>query len=129
MTKKTYLPADSPRDVVWVGNSLKALKTFGKELTEAFGYGLEEIQFGRTPQSAKSAEVPGTMKLVENSGDGTYRVVYTTKLKTAVFVLHAFQKKSKSGIKTPDSDIKLIRDRLKRAAEFDKERENAQKEK
>ena len=46
---------------------------------------------------------------------GTYRVVYTARLADVVYVLHAFQKKSKSGIKTPQEDVKLIAERLKRA--------------
>jgi phage-related protein len=55
--------------------------------------------------------------IVDHVGD-TFRAVYTVKFATAIFVLHAFQKKSKSGIKTRSEDLKLIQRRLK-AAEAD----------
>ena len=55
------------------------------------------------------------MELVEDFDGDTYRAVYTVRFGTAVYVLHAFKKKSKRGIKTPQSDIDLIRQRLKTA--------------
>ena len=67
------------------------------------------------------------MKLLEDDDTDTYRVVYTVKLKTDVYVLHAFKKKATSGIATPQKDIDLIRFRLKRAAELDKKREAERK--
>ena len=56
----------------------------------------------------------------DHQGD-TYRTVYSLRLKHAVYVLHAFQKKSKRGIETPQQDMELIRQRLKRAEELDAE--------
>ena len=58
----------------------------------------------------------------DHRGD-TFRAVYTVRFAERVFVLHAFQKKSKSGVATPKPDIELITQRLKRAAEISKERE------
>ena len=55
----------------------------------------------------------GVVEVVENDVGGTYRAVYTVKFEEAVFVLHCFQKKSKSGIETPKEHISLIRARLK----------------
>lgn len=51
--------------------------------------------------------------MVEDDVGGTYRAVYTVKFEEAVFVLHCFQKKSKSGITTPKEDMDIIRARLK----------------
>ena len=56
------------------------------------------------------------MEVVENDVGGTYRAVYTVKFEEAIFVLHAFQKKSKQGIVTPKEDMEIIRNRLKVAA-------------
>ncbi|GFZ57225.1 hypothetical protein ENTKAS01_47490 [Enterobacter sp. AS-1] len=55
----------------------------------------------------------GVLKVVEDDAGGTYRAVYTVKFAEAVFVLHCFQKKSKSGIATPKADMDIIRARLK----------------
>jgi phage-related protein len=52
---------------------------------------------------------------VTNFNSDTYRAVYTVKLAGVVYVLHAFQKKSKRGIATPKKDIDLIKERLKKA--------------
>lgn len=62
------------------------------------------------------------MELVENDEAGTFRAVYTVKLESAIYVLHAFQKKSKKGIKTPQQDIELVRRRLKVAEDDNKAR-------
>ena len=55
------------------------------------------------------------LEVVEDHRGDTYRAVYTVRFAGVVYVLHAFQKKSKSGIKTPQEDVKLIGERLKRA--------------
>lgn len=60
-------------------------------------------------------EGPGVLEIVEDHRGDTYRAVYTVRFAAAVYVLHAFQKKSKSGIKTPQEDVRLIAQRLKRA--------------
>ena len=61
------------------------------------------------------------LEVVEDDAGGTYRAVYTVKFKEAVFVLHCFQKKSKSGIATPKGDMDIIRVRLKVAEALAKE--------
>lgn len=60
---------------------------------------------------------PGVFEIVENHIGDTYRSIYTVRFAGAIYVLHAFQKKSKTGIKTPSEDMKLIRERLIRARE------------
>lgn len=56
------------------------------------------------------------LEVVENDRAGAFRVVYTVAFQKAVYVLHAFQKKSKAGIKTPKEEIARVRDRFKQAA-------------
>lgn len=62
--------------------------------------------------------VASMIELKESDASGTYRAVYTIKMKNMIFVLHAFQKKSKQGIKTPQTDINLVKRRLKDAREI-----------
>ena len=68
----------------------------------------------------------GVLEIIESDTGGTYRAVYTVRFAEAVFVLHCFQKKSKSGIATPKADMDLIRSRLKIAESIAKELRNAQ---
>jgi phage-related protein len=87
----------------------------------AFGLSLFAIQCGETPPAAKPLKGlgSGVLELVEQDTGGTYRAVYAVRFETAIYVLHVFQKKSKSGRATPQRDIELIRQRLKRAEELD----------
>ena len=79
------------------------------------GVALFVVQLGGTPPSAKPWKGlgPGVYELVEDYRGDTYRAVYTVRFEDSVFVLHAFQKKSKSGIKTPKADAELVEGRLK----------------
>ena len=65
----------------------------------------------------------GVLEVASDHRGDTFRTVYTVKLEKAVYVLHAFQKKSKHGIATPQSELELVKQRLKRAIEIDRERE------
>jgi phage-related protein len=71
-------------------------------------------KYGGHPPSAKPWKGlgPGVLEIVENDGSGTYRAVYTVRFRKAVYVLHAFQKKSPSGIRTVRTDVKLVATRL-----------------
>ena len=79
------------------------------------GVALFVVQLGRTPESAKlwKGLGSGVYELVEDYRGDTFRAVYTVRVRDAVHVLHAFQKKSKSGIATPHPDVELIGKRLK----------------
>ena len=79
------------------------------------GVALFVVQLGRTPDSAKPWKGlgSGVYELVEDHRGDTFRAVYTVRVGDAVHVLHAFQKKSKSGIATPQPDVELIEKRLK----------------
>lgn len=89
-----------------------------------FGHALDFAQRGEQHDAAKVLKGfggAGVLEVVEDDAGGTYRAVYTVRFEEAVFVLHCFQKKSKSGISTPREDINLIRDRLKVAEAYVKE--------
>jgi phage-related protein len=77
------------------------------------------VQAGGTPPSAKpwKGEGPGVFELVEDWRGGTWRVAYTVRFEKAIYVLHCFQKKSPSGMRTAQTDVDLIRRRLKTASE------------
>lgn len=80
-----------------------------------FGFELYLVQTGQHPPSAKPLKGLATIELVEDFDGDTYRAVYSVKFRDAIYVLHAFKKKSKRGVQTPKSDIDLIRRRLKDA--------------
>lgn len=112
---KPSTSADKP--LHWVGSSKKDLLRFPESLLGDFGYALGLVQLGGVPPTAKhwKGEGPGVLELVEDDRGGTYRVVYTVRFEKAVYVLHCFQKKSPSGIRTAKTDIDLIHARLKTA--------------
>jgi len=87
------------------------------------GFALGVVQLGCTPPQAKpwKGEGPGVLELVENNRGDTFRAAYTVRFAKAVYVLHCFQKKSPSGIRTAQGDIDLIHDRLKLAEQHYKE--------
>jgi phage-related protein len=101
----------------WVASAKKDYQTFPDEVQDDMGYALGLAQFGGKHPNAKpwKGEGPGIFEIVEDHRGNTYRAVYTVRFAEVVYVLHAFQKKSKSGIKTPQEEVKLIAERLKRA--------------
>lgn len=105
----------------WIGSSREDLREFQEEVRQDIGYALFEVQRGQKPATAKPLKGfggAGVMEIIENFAGDTYRAVYTVKFQKVVYVLHCFQKKSKHGIKTPQHDIDLIKQRL-RVAEDD----------
>ena len=88
------------------------------------GYALGAVQFGGRPLSAKPWKGlgPGVLEIVEDDRAGTYRAVYTVRFAKAVYVLHVFQKKSPSGVRTGRTDVNLIAQRFKDAIEDYEER-------
>jgi len=109
------------KSLVWVGSSRRELKSFPAEVKDAMGYALYQAQLSLKPLSAKPLRGfggAGVLEIVEDHESDTYRAVYTVKFSDLVYVLHAFQKKSKKGVATPKPDIDLIKRRL-RVAEQD----------
>ena len=105
------------RPLHWVGSAKRDLLDFPDEVIDEFGYSLGVVQLGGQPPAAKpwKGEGPGVFELVEDSRGDTYRVAYTVRFAKAIYVLHCFQKKSKSGAQTPKKDMDLIHTRLKAA--------------
>ena len=109
------------KPVSWIGSSYKDFREFPDPVQNSMGYALYQAQIGLKHGSAKPLKGfggAGVLEIVADHVGDTFRAVYTVQFATAVYVLHAFQKKSKSGIKTPTEDPELIQRRLK-AAEAD----------
>ena len=109
--------------LVWVGSSLKGLREFPEAVKDEIGFALYEAQCGLKPLDAKPLKGFGGANVLEIVSDyqtDTYRAVYTVRFGERVYVLHAFQKKSRKGIATSQSDIELIKRRLKQAEELHK---------
>ena len=117
-------PSQGERPLYWVGSSKRDLLSFPDAVRDEFGTALSVVQFGGKPRSAKpwKGEGPGVFELVDYDSGGTYRAIYTVRFQHAVYVLHAFQKKSPSGIRTAQHDVDLISARLKLATNDYKER-------
>lgn len=106
------------KPVIWVGSSKKDLLELDKEVQRMIGYSLNKAQKGFKDEDTKPLKGFGgasVLEIVKKDVSGTYRAIYTVKFKEALYVLHVFQKKSKSGIKTPKQEIDLIENRLKSA--------------
>lgn len=117
----------SPKPVRWMGSSRKDLKTFPKPVQREVGQALYAAQCGEEYPSAKALKGFGGRSVLEivasHTGD-TYRAVYTVRFRDAIYVLHAFQKKSKRGKTTPRKEMRLIGERLAAAEQNHKERQN-----
>ena len=108
---------EQPKRLVWLVDSLDTLKSFPAAVQKKFGFALYQAQIGQRHGSAKLLHGFETAVWQVRADDpsGTYRAVYVVKLLDAAYVLHAFQKKSKSGVGTSRQDIEIIRQRLKLA--------------
>src|ERR1700732_3063232 len=118
------------KPVVWIGSTKDDLVAFPEEVVDAIGSALYEAQKGNKHPSAKPLHGfggAGVLEIVENYDGDTYRAIYTVRLAGLVYVLNIFQKKSKSGIKTPKAEIDLVKARLKRAEEHHAEWSKEQK--
>jgi phage-related protein len=108
------------KPVEWIASSLDDLKDFPEDVQQVMGYALYRAQCGDKHPDAKPLKGfkgSGVLEVVEDFDGDTYRAVYTVRFEGIVYVLHAFQKKSKHGIATPKQDVELIEARLKRAKE------------
>jgi phage-related protein len=106
----------------WVGSSKKDFIKFPENVQDAMGFALYQAQKGEKHVHAKPLKGLGAMEIVENDRSGTYRVIYIVEMKEAIYVLHAFQKKSKSGIATPLQEINLAKKRLEEIRVLNKQR-------
>ena len=109
------------KPVVWIGSSHEDWKDFPDDVQDVMGYALHLAQCGEKAHNAKPLigfKGTSVLEITDNYQTDTYRAVYTVKFEGVVYILHAFQKKSKKGIATPKSDIQLIEQRLKKAREY-----------
>jgi phage-related protein len=117
-TEPTAPESKGPKPVFWVASSRKDVRKFPKSVRQAVGQALFDAQTGGKHPDAKPLKgfgSAGVLEVIEDDDGNTYRAVYTVKFAGVVYVLHAFQKKSKSGIKTPPEEIEKIRSRLRDA--------------
>jgi phage-related protein len=97
------------KQLIWVGSSRSDLKELPSEVQDDIGYALYQAQLGHFPDNAKHLKgLSGVIEIIEDFDKNTYRAVYATKLDECLYVLHVFQKKSKSGIKTPKQDTPML---------------------
>lgn len=117
------------KDLIWIASSLRDLKDFPEPVQKVMGFALFQAQCGGKHVQAKPFKTKGggVVEVVEDYDTDTYRVVYTVRLGDELYVLHSFQKKSKTGIKTPKPDVDVIESRLKIATRLHAERTKQQK--
>ena len=109
-----------PKPVRWIGSSRDDLRAFPEDVRLRVGAALWEAQLGRKAGWAKPLKGfggAGILEVVDDFDGDTFRAVYAVRFAGLVYVLHTFQKKSKSGMATPRHEINLIEQRLKRAKE------------
>jgi phage-related protein len=109
-----------PRPVRWIGSSKDDLSAFPEEVKRRVGGGLWDAQLGLKAPFAKPLKGFGgasVLEIIDDFDGDTYRAVYTVRFAGVVYVLHAFQKKSKKGMATPKREMDLVRERLKTAKE------------
>lgn len=116
---------DSPKDVVWIASSLDDLRGFPEPVRQSMGFAIFQAQCGSKHLKAKPLKGfkgSGVLEAVEDFDGDTFRTVYTVSFEDAVYVLHAFQKKSKKGISTPQHELDVIKSRLKMAQQIHESR-------
>jgi phage-related protein len=103
----------------FVGSARKDIQAFPDKVKNVVGAAIQAAQFGGKSAAAKPMKGLGSgiLEIVENHDGDTFRGVYLIRLEGAVYVLHAFKKKSLTGIKTAQKDIELIKSRIKLAEE------------
>jgi len=110
-------PDGDEKPLVWIGSSRDDLMEFPGEVKADIGFALGVAQFGGKAPAAKpwQGQGPGVFEVVDDFDTDTYRAVYTVRFEGAVYVLHAFQKKSRTGRKTDRRDVDKVERRLKEA--------------
>ena len=114
----------SLKPVIWVGSSRKDLRDFPEPVQDHMGYALYVAQLGDKHRNANALSGfggAGVLAILKDHRGDTFRVVYTLRYAGRVYVLHAFQKKSKKGRETPRQDKELITQRLREAEQIAKE--------
>jgi len=119
--------SDVERPLIWMGSSRRDLRAFPRQVRRDIGQALYAAQRGEIDPSAKPLKGFGGGTVVEIIADhigNTWRAVYTVRFTEAVYVLHAFQKKSKKGSTISRRDLDLVRQRLAEAEHLHREKEH-----
>lgn len=113
------------KPLIFVADSHRVLKQFPRAVQQHVGFALYQAQMGGKHIDVKPLRGvgAGVLEVISDHHGNTFRTVYTVKLEKAVYVLHTFQKKSKYSITTPKSELDLVKQRLARAIEIDRELE------
>jgi len=114
------------KPVIWVGSSREDLRSFPDAVRDHMGYALYVAQLGGKHRGAKALSGfggAGVLEIVKDYRGDAFRAVYTLRHRERVYVLHAFQKKSKTGRETPRRDKELIAQRLREAERIAEEME------
>ena len=108
------------RPVVWLGDSKKSLRSFPEGAQKLLGDELQLVQFGGMPKDAKPFKSVGSgvVEIALRYASDAYRVLLALQIGRRIYILHAFQKKSKRGIETPKRDVDLIKGRYTEAQEL-----------
>jgi phage-related protein len=111
------------KQIIWIGSARKDLKKFPSKVRDEIGHSLYLLQQNEEARNCKRLKgfSHGVTEIISDFDKNTFRTVYTAKLGNYLYVLHCFQKKSKSGIKTPLKEIELIKQRLARAISWQNE--------
>lgn len=112
------------RSITWLGDSLKRIREFPQEVRRDVGSALYDAQRGEMPPTSKPFKSVGSgvFEISIRFDKNAYRVVYAVQIGEKLYVLHAFQKKSKRGIATPKQDVDLIKRRYQQALEMEKQK-------
>jgi len=108
----------APKPTIWIGSSRDDLRSFPDEVRRVMGFAINDAQNGDEHPRAKALKGFGgrtVLEVIDDEDGDTYRAVYTVRFAGVIYVLHAFQKKSKRGIETPKREIEIIKVRLKAA--------------
>ncbi len=123
----TFATVQSQRTVVWLGDSKRSVRGFPDGAKKLLGDELQLIQFGGMPRDAKPFKGVGSgiVEIALRYASDAYRVVLALQIGARIYVLHAFQKKSKRGIATTKRDVELVKKRYAQAQELAHEHEKA----
>ena len=115
------------KKLVWLADSRSGVKSFPLEVQDTVGYALYLAQLGGMSSQAKPLHGlgSGVMEVAVHDVQGAFRAVYTVSIGDSIYVVHAFQKKSKAGIATPKVEMDLVRQRLKQLRKEVKDAEEA----
>jgi phage-related protein len=115
------------KPIIWIGSSRKDLREFPKEVRQDIGVALHWAQQGHVHSATKpmKGSLREVTEIVSDFDGDTFRAMYTTRIGSEVYVLHAFQKKSKKGAATPQHELDVIESRLKAAKQVHAQRREA----